>query len=86
MLCHPVYPQGESPSTSIQLDFGDGIKITYSNLSRTDDGIKHIYRMTGIYQVIATAENSLGSDSSTLFLHITSTWIRNIITLSCSSA
>ncbi|XP_047208528.1 VPS10 domain-containing receptor SorCS3-like [Girardinichthys multiradiatus] len=63
---------GESPSTSIQLDFGDGIKITYSNLSRTDDGIKHIYRMTGIYRVIATAENSLGSDSSTLFLHITS--------------
>ncbi|MEQ2281971.1 hypothetical protein AMECASPLE_035787, partial [Ameca splendens] len=72
MLCHPMYPQGESPSTSIQLDFGDGIKITYSNLSRTDDGIKHIYRMTGIYRVIATAENSLGSDSSTLFLHITS--------------
>ncbi|XP_032409521.1 VPS10 domain-containing receptor SorCS3 isoform X1 [Xiphophorus hellerii] len=63
---------GESPSTSIQLDFGDGIKITYSNLSRTDDGIKHIYRKTGIYRVIATAENNLGSDSSALFLHITS--------------
>ncbi|XP_014888347.1 VPS10 domain-containing receptor SorCS3 isoform X1 [Poecilia latipinna] len=63
---------GESPSTSIQLDFGDGIKITYSNLSRTDDGIKHIYRKTGIYRVIATAENHLGSDSSALFLHITS--------------
>ncbi|KAM4729431.1 VPS10 domain-containing receptor SorCS3-like [Anableps anableps] len=63
---------GESPSTSIQLDFGDGIKITYSNLSRTDDVIKHVYRMTGIYRVIATAENGLGSDSSTLFLHITS--------------
>ncbi|XP_038126140.1 VPS10 domain-containing receptor SorCS3-like [Cyprinodon tularosa] len=63
---------GESPSTSIQLDFGDGIKITYSNLSRTDDGIKHIYRMTGIYRVIATVENNLGSDSTTLFLHITS--------------
>lgn len=67
--------QGESPRTSIQLDFGDGIKITYSNLSRTDDGIQHIYRATGIYRVAAFAENSQGSDSSVLFLHITSTWM-----------
>uniref|UniRef100_A0A671VPD2 Sortilin related VPS10 domain containing receptor 3b n=1 Tax=Sparus aurata TaxID=8175 RepID=A0A671VPD2_SPAAU len=58
--------------TSIALDFGDGIKITYSNLSRTDDGIKHIYRTTGIYRVTASAENGQGSDSITLFLHITS--------------
>uniref|UniRef100_A0A3B3D5D5 Sortilin related VPS10 domain containing receptor 3b n=1 Tax=Oryzias melastigma TaxID=30732 RepID=A0A3B3D5D5_ORYME len=64
--------EGESLSTSIQLDFGDGIKITYSNLSRTSDGIKHIYRTTGIYRVTASAENSQGSDSSVLFLHITS--------------
>uniref|UniRef100_A0A3B4US96 Sortilin related VPS10 domain containing receptor 3b n=1 Tax=Seriola dumerili TaxID=41447 RepID=A0A3B4US96_SERDU len=63
---------GDSLRTSIQLDFGDGIKITYSNLSRTDDGIMHIYRTTGIYRVTASAENSQGSDSSTLFLHITS--------------
>uniref|UniRef100_A0AAX7SEW5 PKD domain-containing protein n=1 Tax=Astatotilapia calliptera TaxID=8154 RepID=A0AAX7SEW5_ASTCA len=64
--------EGDSLRTSIQLDFGDGIKITYSNLSRADDGIKHIYKTTGIYRVTATAENSQGSDSSTLFLHITS--------------
>ncbi|XP_058508169.1 VPS10 domain-containing receptor SorCS3 [Solea solea] len=63
---------GGSLGTSIHLDFGDGIKIIYSNLSRTDDGIKHIYRTTGIYRVTASAENSQGSDSSTLFLHITS--------------
>ncbi|KAK2824400.1 hypothetical protein Q5P01_021575 [Channa striata] len=64
---------GDSLKTSIQLDFGDGKKITYSNLSRTDDdGIKHIYKGTGIYRVTATAENNQGSDSSTLFLHITS--------------
>uniref|UniRef100_A0A667YBF1 Sortilin related VPS10 domain containing receptor 3b n=1 Tax=Myripristis murdjan TaxID=586833 RepID=A0A667YBF1_9TELE len=64
--------EGDSLRTNIQLDFGDGIKITYSNLSRTDDGIKHIYRATGIYRVTAYAENSQGSDSSSLFLHITS--------------
>ncbi|XP_036980487.1 VPS10 domain-containing receptor SorCS3 isoform X1 [Acanthopagrus latus] len=63
---------GDSQRTSIALDFGDGIKITYSNLSRTDDGIKHIYRTTGIYRVTASAENGQGSDSVTLFLHITS--------------
>ncbi|KAK5854138.1 hypothetical protein PBY51_015234 [Eleginops maclovinus] len=63
---------GDSLKTSIQLDFGDGIKIIYSNLSRTDDGISHIYRATGIYRVTAMAENSQGSDSSILFLHITS--------------
>uniref|UniRef100_A0A3Q3MYC9 Sortilin related VPS10 domain containing receptor 3b n=1 Tax=Mastacembelus armatus TaxID=205130 RepID=A0A3Q3MYC9_9TELE len=63
---------GDSLRTSIQLDFGDGIKITYSNLSRADDGIKHIYRTTGIYRVTASAENSQGSDSCTVFLHITS--------------
>lgn len=86
MLCFVGCPQGDSLRTSIQLDFGDGIKITYSNLSRTDDGIKHIYRTTGIYRVTASAENRQGSDSSTLFLHITSMWITEIITHSCSSA
>ncbi|XP_030235756.1 VPS10 domain-containing receptor SorCS3 isoform X2 [Gadus morhua] len=64
--------QGDSQKTHIQLHFGDGIKITYSNLSRTSDGIKHVYSATGIYRVTALAENSQGSDSSTLFLHITS--------------
>lgn len=68
-----LYLQGDSLKTSIQLDFGDGIKIIYSNLSRTDDGIRHIYRATGIYRVTASAENEQGSDSSMLFLHITST-------------
>uniref|UniRef100_A0A8C5HWV7 VPS10 domain-containing receptor SorCS3-like n=1 Tax=Gouania willdenowi TaxID=441366 RepID=A0A8C5HWV7_GOUWI len=83
--CRPRAPQGLRLTTSqgelsaalgsnvtFMLDFGDGIKITYSNLSRTDDGIRHIYRTTGIYQVTAVAENNQGSDSSILFLHITS--------------
>lgn len=71
--CLTACLQGDSLKTSIQLDFGDGIRITYSNLSRTDDGIRHIYRATGIYRVVASAENEQGSDSSMLFLHITST-------------
>uniref|UniRef100_A0AAV2JPK1 PKD domain-containing protein n=1 Tax=Knipowitschia caucasica TaxID=637954 RepID=A0AAV2JPK1_KNICA len=63
---------GDAQRTTMQLDFGDGIRITYSNLSRTNDGIKHIYRATGIYRVTAHAQNSQGADSSALFLHITS--------------
>lgn len=89
MLLSPL--QGDSLKTSIQLDFGDGIKITYSNLSRTNDGIRHIYRATGIYRVTASAENEEGSDSSMLFLHITSTAKKknknqHIVTHPCSSA
>lgn len=63
---------GDSQRTTMQLNFGDGIQITYSNLSRTNDGIKHIYRATGIYRVTAHAQNSQGAESSALFLHITS--------------
>lgn len=63
---------GDSPRTNIQLDFGDGVAVTYSNLSRTDDGIKHVYRSAGIYRVMAHAENSQGSVISSLFLHINS--------------
>ncbi|XP_057704524.1 VPS10 domain-containing receptor SorCS3 isoform X1 [Corythoichthys intestinalis] len=63
---------GDALRTSVQLDFGDGIRITYANLSRADDGIQHIYRETGIYRVTAVAENNQGSDSCVLYLHITS--------------
>lgn len=57
--------------TNIQLDFGDGTAVSYSNLSWTEEGIRHVYRSTGIYRVTAIAENSLGSDSSALYLHVT---------------
>ncbi|XP_030643264.1 VPS10 domain-containing receptor SorCS3 [Chanos chanos] len=68
-----VYLQdGDSMKTSIQLDFGDGISVSFSNLSRLGDGIKHVYKTPGIFRVTAHAQNNLGSDSSTLFLHIIS--------------
>lgn len=57
--------------TNIQLDFGDGIAVSYSNLSWTEDGIRHVYKTAGIFRVMALAENSLGSESSMLFLHVT---------------
>ncbi|KAK3530442.1 hypothetical protein QTP86_024357, partial [Hemibagrus guttatus] len=63
---------GDSMRTNIQLDFGDGTAVSYSNLSWTEEGIRHVYRSTGIYRVTAIAENSLGSDSSSLYLHVTS--------------
>lgn len=68
----PTVPfQGDSLQTNIQLDFGDGTAVSYSNLSWTEEGIKHIYKSAGIFRVTALAENTLGYDTTTLFLHVT---------------
>lgn len=63
--------QGDSIRTNIQLDFGDGTAVSYSNLSWTEEGIKHVYKAAGIVRVTALAENSLGYDATTLYLHVT---------------
>ncbi|CAB1417050.1 unnamed protein product [Pleuronectes platessa] len=63
--------EGDGARTSINLDFGDGHALTYSNVSSIEDGIKHIYRAVGIYRVIATGENNLGSETAMLYLHVT---------------
>ncbi|XP_075891334.1 VPS10 domain-containing receptor SorCS1 isoform X3 [Nelusetta ayraudi] len=63
--------EGDGARTSITLDFGDGHALTYSNVSSIEDGIKHVYKAVGIYRVTATGENSLGSETTTLFLHVT---------------
>ncbi|XP_035993509.1 VPS10 domain-containing receptor SorCS3 [Fundulus heteroclitus] len=63
--------EGDSLRTNIQLDFGDGTAVSYSNLSWTEEGIKHVYKSAGIFRVTALAENTLGSDTTTLFLHVT---------------
>uniref|UniRef100_A0A8C2K313 VPS10 domain-containing receptor SorCS2 n=1 Tax=Cyprinus carpio TaxID=7962 RepID=A0A8C2K313_CYPCA len=63
--------EGDGSKTSITVDFGDGNAFTYSNVSSIEDGIKHIYKNVGIYRVSATAENSLGTETVLLFLHIT---------------
>ena len=61
--------------TNIQLDFGDGTAVSYSNLSWTEEGIRHMYKAAGIFRVTALAENSLGFDTTTLHLHVTCTLI-----------
>ncbi|XP_036383786.1 VPS10 domain-containing receptor SorCS1 isoform X1 [Megalops cyprinoides] len=63
--------EGDGSRTSIMVDFGDGNAITYSNVSSIEDGIKHVYKSVGIYRVSAIGENSLGSDSMVLYLHVT---------------
>ncbi|XP_060904401.1 VPS10 domain-containing receptor SorCS1 isoform X2 [Labrus mixtus] len=63
--------EGDGARTSITLDFGDGHALTYSNVSSIEDGIKHIYKAVGIYRVTATGENSLGSETAMLYLHVT---------------
>ncbi|XP_053927854.1 VPS10 domain-containing receptor SorCS1 isoform X4 [Cuculus canorus] len=63
--------EGDLQKSLIQVDFGDGIAVSYANLSSTEDGIKHIYQNVGIFRVTVLAENSLGSDSAVLYLHVT---------------
>uniref|UniRef100_A0A668T234 PKD domain-containing protein n=1 Tax=Oreochromis aureus TaxID=47969 RepID=A0A668T234_OREAU len=63
--------EGDSLRTNIQLDFGDGTAVSYSNLSWTEEGIKHVYKSAGIFRVTAFAENTLGYDTTTLYLHVT---------------
>ncbi|CAL8333665.1 unnamed protein product [Lota lota] len=63
--------EGDSMRTNIQLDFGDGTAVSYSNLSWTEEGIRHVYKAAGIFRVTALAENSLGFDATTLHLHVT---------------
>uniref|UniRef100_A0A672TSI9 VPS10 domain-containing receptor SorCS3 n=1 Tax=Strigops habroptila TaxID=2489341 RepID=A0A672TSI9_STRHB len=62
--------EGDPQRTNIQLDFGDGIAVSYANFSPVEDGIWHVYKSAGIFQVMAYAENSLGSDTAVLFLHV----------------
>lgn len=57
--------------TFIQVDFGDGIAVSYVNLSSMEDGIKHVYQNVGIFRVTVQVDNSLGSDSAVLYLHVT---------------
>uniref|UniRef100_A0A8C3E2F1 VPS10 domain-containing receptor SorCS3 n=1 Tax=Corvus moneduloides TaxID=1196302 RepID=A0A8C3E2F1_CORMO len=62
--------EGDPQRTNIQLDFGDGIAVSYANFSPVEDGVRHVYKSAGIFQVMAYAENSLGSDTAVLFLHV----------------
>uniref|UniRef100_A0A8C8RIX2 VPS10 domain-containing receptor SorCS3 n=1 Tax=Pelusios castaneus TaxID=367368 RepID=A0A8C8RIX2_9SAUR len=62
--------EGDLQRTNIQLDFGDGVAMSYANFSPIEDGIRHVYKSAGIFQVTAYAENSLGSDTAVLFLHV----------------
>jgi len=61
------------------VDFGDGISVSYSNISRLGDSITHTYRVAGIFRVTARAQNSQGSDSSSVYLHITSMYMTTVI-------
>ncbi|XP_041694252.2 VPS10 domain-containing receptor SorCS3-like [Coregonus clupeaformis] len=63
--------EGDSMRTNIQLDFGDGMAVSYSNLSWIEEGIRHVYKTAGIFRVSALEENTLGFYTTTLYLHAT---------------
>uniref|UniRef100_A0A8D0GK12 Sortilin related VPS10 domain containing receptor 1 n=1 Tax=Sphenodon punctatus TaxID=8508 RepID=A0A8D0GK12_SPHPU len=63
--------EGDLHRTIIQVDFGDGIAMSYANISSTEDGIKHVYQNVGIFRVTMRVENNLGLDTAVLYLHVT---------------
>nr|XP_060497042.1 VPS10 domain-containing receptor SorCS1 [Panthera onca] len=63
--------EGDVQRTLIQVDFGDGVAVSYVNLSSMEDGIKHVYHNVGIFRVTVQVDNGLGSDSAVLYLHVT---------------
>ncbi|CAB1344628.1 unnamed protein product, partial [Coregonus sp. 'balchen'] len=44
--------EGDSMRTNIQLDFGDGTAVSYSNLSWIEEGIRHVYKTAGIFRAV----------------------------------
>uniref|UniRef100_A0A8D0BPK6 Sortilin related VPS10 domain containing receptor 1 n=1 Tax=Salvator merianae TaxID=96440 RepID=A0A8D0BPK6_SALMN len=62
--------EGDIQRSIIRVDFGDGSAVSYANLSSTEEGIKHVYQNVGIFRVTAQVENSLGTDSAVLYLHV----------------
>ncbi|XP_069095531.1 VPS10 domain-containing receptor SorCS1-like isoform X2 [Pleurodeles waltl] len=63
--------EGDIQRINLQVDFGDGTAVSYANLSLMEDGIKHVYQTVGIFRISVQVENSLGSDSAVLYLHVT---------------
>nr|XP_033799116.1 VPS10 domain-containing receptor SorCS1-like [Geotrypetes seraphini] len=63
--------EGDVQRTNIQVDFGDGIAVSYANFSSMEDGVKHVYQNVGIFRVMVQVDNTLGSESAVLYLHVT---------------
>lgn len=63
--------EGDIQRINLQVDFGDGAAVFYANLSLMEEGIKHVYQNVGIFRISVQVENSLGSDSAVLYLHVT---------------
>uniref|UniRef100_A0A4W5NWZ7 Uncharacterized protein n=1 Tax=Hucho hucho TaxID=62062 RepID=A0A4W5NWZ7_9TELE len=64
---------GDSMRTKIQLDSGDGTAVSYTILSWIKEGIRHVYKTAGIFRFSALAENTMGFDTTTMYLHVTCT-------------
>ncbi|CAB1344629.1 unnamed protein product, partial [Coregonus sp. 'balchen'] len=57
--------EGDSMRTNIQLDFGDGTAVSYSNLSWIEEGIRHVYKTAGIFR---SESSKTESESSSVFV------------------
>ncbi|XP_044136565.1 VPS10 domain-containing receptor SorCS2 [Bufo gargarizans] len=62
--------QGDLLNTKYQVDFGDGLKVIYMNLTLNDEPVCHHYENAGMYRVSVKAENVAGHDEAVIYVQV----------------
>uniref|UniRef100_A0A670XYF9 VPS10 domain-containing receptor SorCS2 n=1 Tax=Pseudonaja textilis TaxID=8673 RepID=A0A670XYF9_PSETE len=62
--------QGDTLNTKYQVNFGDGIKANYINLTLTGETFQHHYENPGVYHVSVVAKNAAGQDEAVIFIQV----------------
>ncbi|XP_034267610.1 VPS10 domain-containing receptor SorCS2 isoform X1 [Pantherophis guttatus] len=62
--------QGDTLNTKYQVNFGDGIKANYMNLTLIGETFQHHYENPGVYHVSVVAKNAAGQDEAVIFIQV----------------
>lgn len=52
------------------MNFGDGIKANYMNLTLIGETFQHLYENPGVYHVSVVAKNAAGQDEAVIFIQV----------------
>ncbi|KAL7984657.1 hypothetical protein Chor_003227, partial [Crotalus horridus] len=62
--------QGDTLNTKYQVNFGDGMKANYMNLTLIGETFQHHYENPGVYHVSVVAKNAAGQDEAVIFIQV----------------
>uniref|UniRef100_A0A8C4R389 PKD domain-containing protein n=1 Tax=Eptatretus burgeri TaxID=7764 RepID=A0A8C4R389_EPTBU len=62
--------EGDTVTTHYAVDFDDGFRAEYINLTARGDAVYHQYHRWGVYRVSIEAKNSAGADQTELLLSV----------------